>query len=59
MTVLTALAPCRCCEHPAVSLDDLGLCPICRSYPPLVRAYAEGEVRLAETAARAAAERAA
>ncbi len=56
---MTALVPlyCRCCEAQAVSLSELGLCPICRSAPKLVAAYAEGEVRLAETAARAAAER--
>ncbi len=57
MTLPTTLAPCRCCEAPAVSLSDLGLCPICTAHPVLVRAYAEGLVRLAETAARAATER--
>ncbi len=51
------LPACRCCEAPAVSLCELGLCACCRSHPVLVRAYAEGDVRLAETAARAAAER--
>ncbi len=58
---MTALVPlyCRCCEARAVSLSGLDLCPICASHPVLVRAYAEGLVRLAETAARAVAERAA
>ncbi len=50
---------CRCCEARAVSLSEVGLCPICRAAPRLVAAYAEGLVRLAETAARAAAEPAA
>ncbi len=49
---------CAICEAPAPLLSEFGLCPVCAGYPVLVRAYAEGLVRLAETAARAVAERA-
>jgi hypothetical protein len=47
---------CKCCEHPAVVLSEVGLCPLCAAHPALVAAYREGLARLAETAARAATE---
>ena len=51
-----ALPICKCCEMRVVSVSDLGLCAECGSHDVLVRAFSEGRVRLAETAARVVAE---
>lgn len=47
---------CRICETPAPVVSGLGLCPVCSSYPALVRAFAEGLAREAVTAALVAAQ---
>ncbi len=47
------LPTCKCCEKRATVVSDIGLCPACGLQDTLVRAYAEGLVRQAETAARA------